>query len=514
MTQTQSEAVLPDISMLRQVVLAHVRAGDRFAGLFATATAGPARSVKDQQAPGPVTLSVVMADTTGVHVKSTQVGDAYPCLTADVPAAFWYERVLHDLFGVTPVGHPRLDPLVLPLPERPAVGGGAVTLPRPGSPTGPGRLVPDERSVPRHVHGRGLFTIPHGPVRSGVMESVEYLVETPGEDIPHLQVRVFAKHRGVERSFQGRPVDDGLLLAERAEGISSVAHALAYSHAVEACAGLDHVPAAAALVRVLHAELERIANHLDVAVKLADAAGLAVAVARFSLHKERLMRLRDSLCGNRFGRGVVVPGGVRALPDPAPGLAAALARLQADIDSDAHALMGTSSFLDRIRTTGHLAPAIARAHGALGPVARGSGYYDDAREMRPYDAYPQLRLLPAPGEEAGDAQARTRVRWHEIDESFHLIAQVLAQLPSHAAPPELRVPLPPLTGQGVGWAEAAQGEVLYVIDLSEGRITRCWPRAASLHNLSLFHDVFAGDVLTDFPFIEASFGLSIAGAVL
>ena len=102
-----------------------------------------------------------------------------------------------------------------------------------------------------------------------------------------------------------------MLLAERAEGIASVAHALAYCHAVEAIAGCE-VPREAALVRVVHAELERIANHLDVAMRLADAAGLAVATARFALHKERVMRLVSGLCGSRFGRGVVVPGGISA----------------------------------------------------------------------------------------------------------------------------------------------------------------------------------------------------------
>ncbi len=512
MTQVQSESVVADIDALRQVVVERLRAGDRFAGLFATASeANPGRpgGAGDVE----VTLNVAIASTAGVQLTSTQVVDAYPCLTADVPAAFWYERVLHDLFGVTPVGHPRLDPLVLPLPAGREADTDSRRLPRPGSPIHLARLVPDERAVPRHVHGKGLFTIPHGPVRSGVMESVEYLVETPGEDIPHLQVRIFAKHRGVERAFQGRTVDDGVLLAEHAEGTSSVAHALAYSHAVEACAGVE-APRAATLVRVLHAELERIANHLDAAVKLADAAGLAVAVARFGIHKERVMRLRDGLCGNRFGRGVVEPGGVTSLPEPVVDSSEQLARLRGDIRSDAHALMSTSSFLDRIRTTGPLPPPTARTHGALGPVARGSGFHDDCRVMRPYDGYSELSMLPAPEEEAGDAQARTRVRWHEIDESFHLIEQVLPRLPQRAEPTELRVPVGEPSGQGIGWAEAAQGEVLYVVDLARGRITRCWPRSASLHNLSLFHEVFVGDILTDFPFIEASFGLSIAGAVL
>ena len=50
--------------------------------------------------------------------------------------------------------------------------------------------------------------------------------------------------------------------------------------------------------------------------------------------------------------------------------------------------------------------------------------------------------------------------------------------------------------------------MLYDVRAEGGRITRCWPRSASFHNLVLIHEVFAGDILTDFPFIEASFGLS------
>jgi Ni,Fe-hydrogenase III large subunit len=123
-----------------------------------------------------------------------------------------------------------------------------------------------------------------------VFESVEYLVETPGEDIPHLRIRVYHKHRGVQKRFEGLELADAALLAERVEGIASVAHALAFAHAVERAAAVP-VPRTASLVRVLHAELERIANHLDVVIKLADAAGLAVATARFGWHKERVMRL-------------------------------------------------------------------------------------------------------------------------------------------------------------------------------------------------------------------------------
>ena len=273
------------------------------------------------------------------------------------------------------------------------------------------------------------------------MESIEYLVETPGEAIPHLNMRVFYKHRGVENRFAGMTPADGVLLAERAEGIASVAHALAFSHAVETIAGCEPPPAAA-LVRVLHAELERIANHLDVAVRLADAAGLAVATARLALHKERVLRLVSRLCGSRFGRGVVVPGGVSAPPRLPPAeILTEVDKLRRAVTAEAAALMATSSFLDRLRGTGPLSPGRAHQHGALGPVGKAAGYADDARLARPYDGYPSLAVPPVRSHAAGDALARLRVRWDEVDQSFGLLRQVaedLAERSSDLAPPHLR----------------------------------------------------------------------------
>ena len=265
----------------------------------------------------------------------------------------------------------------------------------------------------------------------------------------------------------------------------------------------------------MHAELERVANHLDVAMRLADAAGLAVATARFALHKERVLRLVGGMCGSRFGRGVVVPGGISAFPRKTPGeLLAEVGPLGKQVAVDAELLMGTSSFLDRLRGTGPLTPARAREHGALGPVGKASGYADDARIARPSDGYPLLGVQPAAQHTGGDAMTRLRVRVEEVAQAFRLIRQALSDLPArgHASP--LSVPCDPLDGRATGWAEAPQGEVIYDLAISGGRIAQCQPRSASFHNLVLMHEVFAGDILTDFPFIEASFGLSVAGAAL
>ena len=270
---------------------------------------------------------------------------------------------------------------------------------------------------------------------------------------------------------------------------------------------------------MLHAELERIANHLDVAGKLAEAAGLAVAAARLALHKERVLRLVSRLCGSRFGRGVVVPGGVSARPSLPPAeLLTEVGKLRRAVTAEASALMATSSFLDRLRGTGPLTPRRARQHGALGPIGKAAGYADDARLARPYDAFPSLAVPPVPTHAAGDALARLRVRWEEVDQSFGLLRQVAEEL-SERSSDLAGVTCEPASdaaysGRAVGWAEAPQGEVIYDVRMDAGRIVHCHPRSASFHNLVLMHEVFTGDILTDFPFIEASFGLSVAGVAL
>lgn len=478
-------------------VAGRVDRGARFCGLLAAPAADGTR------------LVAVLAEGGGLHTESAVVPDGcagFPTLTGRVAGATWYEREIHDLFGLVAIGHRNLDPLVLPLAP-----GSSRPCPGSGKPRDAVEL--DVAPLPPRLRGEGVFTIPYGPVRSGVFESVEYLVETPGEDIPSLRTRVFYKHRGIEARFEGMDAADGTLLAERTEGVASVAHAVAFAGAVERLAGVE-VPEPAGLVRVVHAELERIANHLDSTIRHSEGAGQAVAFARLSLHKERLLRLRARLCGSRFGRGVVVPGGVSSgLGAPARELYAAIDQLQRDIRADLRMLMGTPSFLDRLRGTGVVPADLAQDYGALGPLGRGSGQTDDARLARPYAAYGRLGHQLFDPHPEGDALARQRVRIDEIEGAFHLIRQAvdrLEEVGGGGTPWAVDVG-DRVGGEAVGWAEAPQGEVFYFVTMDDGRLTRVKPRSASFHNLGLFHVAFPNDILTDFAFIEASFGLSIAG---
>jgi Ni,Fe-hydrogenase III large subunit len=497
-----SATALPP-SRWRRDVVAGIARGGRLAGLYGTSD-GPHGCV----------LTALVATAGEVHVHQALVApDAagrleYESLTPVVPAAFWYERALHDLSGVVPLGHPRLDPLLMPREA-------GSPAPLPGAP--PGVAPQEPRAVelpgPVDVMGRGMFTLPLGPVRSGVYESIELLIETPGEDIPHLNVRPHYKHRGVAKQFEGRTLADAVLVAERVEGISSVAHAIAFCEAVERLAGVD-VPHPAQALRVLHAELERVANHLDVTMRLADAAGLAVATSRFGWHKETVLRLVSGLCGSRFGRGVVVPGGVTRIPDiDKTALTSELAGLADRVAADLLALQSSASFLDRIRDTGPLPAGRAAEHGALGPIGRASGVDIDVRRDRPYGGYRDLEPISVPLETTGDALARSRVRWQEIATSLDVAARAAAQirpLPERLA----SATVPRFSGLGLGWSESAQGEVVHAVEMDDGVVRRGFARSASFHNLVLLHDVFAGDIFTDLPFIEASFGLGYAGVAM
>ena len=155
-----------------------------------------------------------------------------------------------------------------------------------------------------------MFVFPYGPVRSGVFEAAQFLLQSGGEDVAYCAQRLFFKRRGAERRICEVPLELAVLVAERVSGTSSVAHALAFSHAVESLAQAE-VPARARAIRRVLAEIERLYNHLEVIVRECEDASLSVAQAQFAALKERLHRLAGAVIGNRFLRGAVVPGGVR-----------------------------------------------------------------------------------------------------------------------------------------------------------------------------------------------------------
>jgi Ni,Fe-hydrogenase III large subunit len=406
---------------------------------------------------------------------------AFPSLALSIPGALWCERELHDRHGLEPLGHPDLDAI----------------------------LEPDADAAKGAVHGSDAFMLPYGPIRSGIFESIQFVIDTAGEDVLALRTRPFFKRRELEARFAGASLEHGAFVAERVAGIASVAHSVAYAHAVERALDLE-VPVRARWWRLVYAELERMANHLDVAAKEAEAAALVVGHARMTILKEDVLRLQARLTGSRFARGMVRPGGVRAEGGLAPDdLRAAVDRLERELRRDRSLLLRTTSFTDRLIGSGTLDRATVEGYGGVGPVARGSGVSTDARFERPYGAYDHVGF-EVPTRDAGDAMARIEVRFAEVAESLHLVRQGIDQLARRKGP--LRTDPPSATAAAFGWAEAPQGELVYRVAVDGDRLESVAIASPSLRNWALFAESFRGDVLTDFAFIEHSFGITPAGA--
>lgn len=454
---------------LPQAVTRLLAAGGRFVGIFVVERPGR-------------TLHVLVALRGELLTLACALGDAvaYPSLSQLTVAALLPERELHDSTAVTPLDHPALDPV----------------------------LRPNADELPRRVTGVETFVIPYGPIRSGVFETIQFPIDTGGEDVLALTVRPFFKRRDLEQRMRGLPLEHAGYLAERVAAPAAVGHALAFAHAAERALGVA-VPVRAERWRVVHAELERIASHLDVATRLAEDAALSVGVARFGVLKEQVMRLRSRLCGSRFGRGVICPGGLLADPLLSPTeVIREVDRFERDLVRDRRLLIRTSSFTDRLIGSGALDRDTVNRYGGVGPVARACGLGIDCRLERPYGAYRRLgfRVATAPG---GDAMARMEVRFDEIDQSLHLIRQALERFERL---PDVRRATAVGSGSACGWAEAPMGEVVYRVAIANSTVEEAHIVSPSLRNWPLFAESFRGDVLTDFSFIEHSFGLTQAGA--
>jgi Ni,Fe-hydrogenase III large subunit len=481
-------------SEFRRAILDAVAEGQRVAAFFGDAPTST----------GPVDLYVVLADSTWGLLRvgqTTLETDHFPALTPECPQVHLFEREIAEQYGVYPQGHPWLKPVRFQVPWRSGREGGG----RPSSQRPAVGIMDFYR-----IEGDEVHEVAVGPVHAGIIEPGHFRFQCHGEHVFHLEISLGYQHRGIERALVGGPTKRTMFLMEAIAGDTAVGHATAWCQVQEALSGCS-VPLRAEVLRGIALELERLANHTGDLGALAGDVGFLPTAAYCGRLRGDFLNLTALICGQRFGRGWIRPGGVgfdleeeRRQPF--------LERLEAAYEDVANAvglLWDSASVQARLEGTGVVSPEDCRALGLVGPAARACGVECDVRHDFPTGIFRfvQIPISTCPG---GDVLARAWVRWLEIQRSVAFLRSQVQHLPEGP----IRVQAGPLRPESlaVSLVEGWRGEICHVaLTDAHGRLARYKIVDPSFHNWPGLAVALRGQQISDFPLCNKSFNLSYCG---
>ena len=446
-----------------------------------------------------VRLLAVLADDERGHLdlRSTVVRQRYPSLAPDCPQTARFEREIAEQCGVVPEGHPWMKPLRRHAPDHAP----------PGWHTEPRRR---EHSVFDRVEGEEVHEVAVGPVHAGIIEPGHFRFQAHGEEVLFLEIVLGYQHRAVERLLETHERRRAILVAESIAGDSVIAHASAYCGALEALAR-SHKSARAQSIRGIALELERLANHIGDLGALAGDVAYQPAAAYFGRLRGECLNLLMTISGNRYGRGLIRPGGVAfdISDDMIDEIVARVTRLEDELHPVAELLFGAPSVQSRLESVGIVPRDAILSRGFVGPVARAGDVHRDVRHDHPYGVF-RFAQIPVATAWAGDVFARALVRRVEIQRSLEFVREQAASLPRGA----LREPCGALRPGElvVALEEGWRGEVAHVVITDDvGGIRRHKVVDASFHNWDALALAMPGNQISDFPLCNKSFNLSYAG---
>jgi len=317
------------------------------------------------------------------------------------PAAIWFERKMHDDFGIVIEGAFDNRPLVaherFPKdihPMRKSFGD---------------KTIPYSDYKPykyETVGGDGVFVVAVGPIHAGIIEPGHFHFSQAGEDMLHLEVRHFYKYRAIEKMLEGKSLREAKPIIERISGNESIAYQIAFRDIVLQSTRSE-LPETNRKYHALLLELERVIHHLTDLGFIPNDAGFGAALAFCSKLAEDARRQMQALTGHRFGFGGVDRTSrtidAEAMRRYLDGLEEAVAFFESWIGD-------IPSLWDRFDTTGILSAKKAIKYDTVGVVARASGVPIDRRDEPFYRAHGYRLCL----QQSGDVAARFKLRLEEI----------------------------------------------------------------------------------------------------
>ncbi len=483
------------IAEFREAVISSVEAGARINALFAKPSQNNLFRI----------VAVLANDSMGTLsiLFSEKIGDAYQSLTPECPQAHGFEREIAEQSRIIPQGHPWLKPIRF-------ASTNGLEHPTKNPPI-------EQRALPGmtdyfQVQGEEVHEVGVGPVHAGIIEPGHFRFQCHGEHVFHLEISLGYQHRGIERALVGGPGKRTIHFMETLAGDTTIGHTTAYCEIVESLTECK-VGVRAQILRSLALELERLANHVGDLGALASDVGFLPTASYCGRIRGDFLNMTAVLCGSRFGRSFMRPGGVQFDLEPRhiTDLSNRLSKALHDAKTAIDLLWDSSSVMARFESTGTVTRTVCEDLGLVGLPARATGLPRDVRHAFPSGSY-RFFHIPLCTWDTGDVFARAYVRWLEIQHSVQFVQELLKALP--AGPVGTAVEVDSLAPNAivVSLVEGWRGEICHVaITDPQGKFERYKIVDPSFHNWMGLALALRGQQISDFPLCNKSFNLSYCG---
>ena len=373
------------------------------------------------------------------------------------------------------------------------------------------------------VAARELLTVNMGPQHPSTHGVLRLELVLDGELVVRCRPVIGYLHTGIEKTFEAKKYIQGVVLTDRMDYLNPLGNNLAYALSIEKLVNCDIPPRATAL-RVLLAELTRVASHLMFVGSIALDLGASSPFLYCWREREKILDIFEGMSGARMMTSFIRPGGL-ANDIPAHLLddtSKLMEAMPGYIDSYEELLTENPIFKERTEGIGILPAEDALLLGCTGPTLRGSGVDLDLRRTNPYCGY-ETYQFGIPTGTVGDCYDRYLVRVAEMRESVKICRQVLERVPSGPVKTSDRKVMPPPreelaksmeavihhfklwtegirppAGEAYVGVESPRGELgFYVVSDGSGRPMRVHERAPSFANLQALPKIVEGGAVAD-----------------
>ncbi len=357
------------------------------------------------------------------------------------------------------------------------------------------------------------LTVNLGPQHPSTHGVFRLRVTFDGEVVVDVEPVFGYLHRGSEKLAEERTYTQVITLTDRLDYVSPMTNNQAYVMTCEKLGGIT-VPERAMYLRVIAAELQRIASHLmATGFLLNDLGAMATPLMYCFREREKILDLFEMMCGARITLSYMRIGGVYQDTPPEfwPALKKFVQEMPHYIDEYEQLLTQNEILLTRTKDVAILGKDKALNASVTGPVLRSSGFPWDLRKVDPYEVYDRVDF-EVPVGKRGDNYDRYVVRILEMRQSLRIIEQCIQQVqPGPVRAEDVPALFRPPAGEAYGRVEAPKGELGFYL-VSDGGIApyRCKIRSPSLMNLTVLKDLMVGwklaDIIVTFGSIDVNMG--------